>query len=293
MKRILLILSLSLLTIGHTALAKIKVAASLPDLASIASYIGGDRVETFSIARNTSDPHSVEVLPTYMVKVSRADVYLKVGLALDQWADQIIDGARNSAIRVVDCSSGIAVLEKPSGKVDASMGDVHPDGNPHYWLDPNNGAIVAQTISDALTAADPGGATEYAANLDKFKSDLAQRLTAWKAAAAAIPNRNIITYHSSWPYFAHAFDFTIVAHIEPVPGIPPTGSHLAELLNVIHENNVKIVLQEPYFAEDAANYLARQTPVKVLKLPPSCGGTDAGSYLDHFQQIFDALKAVS
>ncbi|HEY3296833.1 MAG TPA: metal ABC transporter substrate-binding protein [bacterium] len=292
MKRILLMLTLSLL-VGHAAMAKVKVAASLPDLASIASYIGGDRIEAFSIARNTADPHSVEVLPTYMVKVSHADIYLKVGLALDQWADQIIDGARNSAVRVMDCSRGIAVLEKPVGKVDASMGDVHPDGNPHYWLDPDNGVVIAQNIAEVLTAADPGGATDYAANLEKFKSDLVQRQTAWKAAAAAIPNRNIITYHSSWVYFAHAFDFNIVARIEPVPGIPPTGSHLAELLNIIRENNVKIALQEPYFSEDAANYLARQTPVKVLKLPPSCNGVDATSYFDHFQQIFDALKTVS
>jgi zinc/manganese transport system substrate-binding protein len=293
MKRILFLLGLSVLVMGNAAMAKVKVAASLPDLASIASYIGGDRVESFSIARNTSDPHSVEVLPTYMVKVSRADVYMKVGLALDQWADQIIDGARNSNIRIVDCSKGVSVLEKPVGKVDASMGDVHPDGNPHYWLDPDNGGVIAQNIADGLTAADPAGASVYSANLDKFKSELSQRLPAWKAAASSISSRNIIAYHSSWVYFAHAFDFNIVAKIEPIPGIPPTGSHLAELLNVIRDSNVKIVLQEPYFAEDAANYLARQTPVKVLKLPPSCAGTDAASYFDHFQQIIGAFKTVS
>jgi zinc/manganese transport system substrate-binding protein len=293
MKRILFMLSLSLFVLGHAAIAKVKVAASLPDLASIASYIGGERVETFSIARNTSDPHSVEVLPSYMVRVSRADIYLKVGLALDQWADQIIDGARNSSIKVVDCSAKIAVLEKPTGKVDASMGDVHPDGNPHYWLDPDNGAVIAQTISDALIAVDPAGATQYTANLDRFKTEMARRLPAWKATASSIVSRNIITYHSSWVYFVHAFDFNVVARIEPVPGIPPTGSHLAELLDVIRQNNVKIVVQEPYFADDAANYLARQTSVKVLKLPPSCSSTDASSYFDHFQQILDALKTVN
>jgi zinc/manganese transport system substrate-binding protein len=293
MNRILLILSLSLLIAAQAAFARVKVAASLPDLASIASYIGGDRVEAFSIARNTSDPHSVEVLPTYMVKVSRAEVYLKVGLALDQWADQIIDGARNSKILVVDCSKGINVLEKPTGKVDASMGDVHPDGNPHYWLDPDNGVIIAQTITAALTTVDPSDASVFAANLDKFKSELAERLPAWKVAASDINSRNIITYHSSWPYFAQAFDFNIVSHIEPVPGIPPTASHLAELLQVVRDDSVKIVIQEPYFSDEGANYLARQTSVKVLKLPPSCSGTDPSAYFDHFQQIIDALKTVS
>jgi zinc/manganese transport system substrate-binding protein len=293
MKRLIVLLALLPALWAAPANAKLNIAASLPDLASIASYVGGDRVTVFSIARNTSDPHSVEVLPSYMVRVSRADIYLKVGLGLDQWADQIIDGARNNRIRLVDCSKGIAVLEKPTSKVDASMGDVHPDGNPHYWLDPDNGILLAQTIANALTSADPEGSATYAANLAKFQAEETRRMTQWKAEAAEIANRNIITYHSSWVYFAHAFGFEILGKLEPVPGIPPTGSHLAELAAIIRRSKVRMVLQEPYFSEEGANYLARETGVKVLKLPPSCSDSDPASYLNHFEQILSQMKAAS
>jgi len=128
------------------AAAPLKIAAALPDLGAIASYIGGDKVEVFSIGRNSANPHAVEVLPSYMIKVSRAALYLKVGLALDQWSDAIIDGSRNGKLLTVDCSAGVAALQKPAGKVDASMGDVHPEGNPHYWLDPANGVIIAGNV---------------------------------------------------------------------------------------------------------------------------------------------------
>ena len=289
MKKFLWLLASLLFLASSAAYAKLIVAASLPDLASIAAYVGGDRVSAFSIARPTVDPHSVEVLPSYMVRVSRADVYLKVGMSLDQWADQIIDGSRNARIKIVDCSNGIAVLEKP-GKVDASLGDVHPEGNPHYWLDPENGVLVAQTIADALTSADPSGAAAYGANLDHFKAEVAQKMAVWRVTAAAIPNRTILTYHSSWPYFAQAFGFTIAAHIEPVPGIPPNANYLAQLVKVIKEQNVTAVISEPYYSDEAANFLARETGVKLFKITPSCADASPNSYLDHFQQIFDVLK---
>jgi zinc/manganese transport system substrate-binding protein len=291
MKKIILIIAVWMLSVS-AASAKIVVGASLPDLASIAAAIGGDRVDVFSIARGTSDPHSVEVLSTYMVRVSRADVYLKVGLQLDQWADAIVEGARNSKLIVVDCSKGVSVLEKPSGTVDASMGDVHPSGNPHYWLDPLNGLVVAQNVTDALCAVDPAGAEIFRSNLARFTEDVKAKMSEWTALAAALPNRHIVTYHSSWTYFSHAFGFEIVAKIEPVPGIPPTAGHLAELLKIIREGKITTVIQEPYFSDDGANYLARETGVKVLKIAPSCDGVSASAYLDHFRQIFEMMKMV-
>ena len=294
MKKTIFPLCCALLWSG-AAFAKLTVAASLPDLASIASYIGGDRVTTFSINRSSNDPHTVEVLPSYMVKVSRADIYLKVGLSLDQWADGIVDGARNSKLRVVNCSQNVPVLEKLD-RTDASlsaMGDVHPQGNPHYWLNPDNGVILARTIADALTAADPGGASTYSANFAKFQGEEARKMTEWRSTADAFPDHNIITYHSSWSYFADAFGFNIVSKVEPLPGIPPTPSHLAELLNIIRSQQVKILLQEPYFSDDAPGYLARETSVNIIKVSPSCTDATASSYFDHFQQIFNTLKAVN
>nr|MCS5659662.1 metal ABC transporter substrate-binding protein [Dehalococcoidia bacterium] len=138
MNRIILIAAIAL----HILSAKVSVVTSTTDLADIASMIGGDRVKVVSIARGTQDPHFVEVLPSYMIKVKRADIFFKVGMELDQWAQQIIDGSRNRKLIIVDCSKDIPRLGIPEGKIDASMGDIHRYGNPHYWLDPENAKII-------------------------------------------------------------------------------------------------------------------------------------------------------
>jgi ABC-type Zn uptake system ZnuABC Zn-binding protein ZnuA len=289
MKKTLAILA-ALVLAASASPAKVTVTASLPDFGSIASYIGGDRVDVTAIARASGDPHHVEVLPAYMVRVARADLYLKVGLGLDQWADGIIDGSRNPHLRIVDCSRGIDVLEKPSSRVDASMGDVHPEGNPHYWLDPSNAAVIAQTIHDALIEADPAGGDAYTANLQRFNEELARRLGEWKARAERMANHSLITYHSSWPYFAHGFGFTVVAKVEPVPGIPPTASHLVALVKTIKESAVPVVIQEPYFSDEGPQYLARETGIRIAKLSPSCADVRPSSSFDHFDRIFDGLE---
>jgi len=287
-----LILAAILALYASSTFAAITIGASLPDFASIASYVGGEHVEPFSIVRSTADPHAVEVLPTYMVRVARADIYLKVGLGLDQWADQIIEGARNSKLKIVNCSTHISVLERPTGKVDASMGDLHPDGNPHYWLDPDNGVRIAEEIADALIAVDAAHAEAYRKNLERFRSEAEQKTLAWKIEADKIANHSIVTYHSSWSYFAHAFGFDIAAKIEPVPGIPPSASHLVTLVSTIRQDKIHVIIQEPYFSEDGANYLARETGVTVTKLSPSCADVSATSYFAHFDQIIAALGAV-
>lgn len=198
---------------------KIVIATSLTDFGSIASAIGGARVEAFAIAKPTANPHSVEVLPSYMVKVARSQLYIKVGLGLDGWAESIISGSRNTHLTVVDASSGIEVLEKPTGKVDASMGDVHPEGNPHYWLDPNNGIVIAQNIYKALVSIDPKNTEYYAQNLSAFNSNAKFKIASYSEKMKPFSNQAIFTYHSSWPYFAKAFGLRIVGKLEPVPGI--------------------------------------------------------------------------
>ncbi|MCC6477280.1 zinc ABC transporter substrate-binding protein [bacterium] len=281
-----------LLAFSQASFGVIHVGSSLTDLASIASYVGGEKLECFAIARSASDPHSVEVLPTYMVKASRADLYLKVGLGLDQWADQIIEGARNSKLSILDCSTGIEVLEKPEGRVDASMGDVHPGGNPHYWLSPRNGNIIAQAISEALSRLSPDDAEFFRTNSERFRAEAEERLAAWRKTAENMPRHNVVTYHSSWSYFAKEFGLNIVGKIEPVPGIPPTGRHLAGLVEKILTEQVCVVIQEPYFSDDGANYLARETGVVVAKLTPSCPDASADSYFEHFDVLLNVLGTV-
>jgi zinc/manganese transport system substrate-binding protein len=271
--------------------APIKIVAALTDLGSIASYIGGDKVEVSAIAKANSNPHSIEVFPSYMAKVSRASIYLKSGLGLDQWSDAIIDGSRNNKIVVVDCSIGVSVLEKPTGKVDASMGDVHPFGNPHYWLNPENGIIVGQNIETELAKIDQANAAYYSANLDRFKKEGLDKTSQWKEKLKPLSGAKIVTYHSSWAYFADAFGFSIVAKVEPFPGIPPTGNHLADLVNVIKKEKAAFIIQEPYFSDDAPRFLNRQTGIPVFKCAPSCQDVSASSYFDHFREIITQLTA--
>jgi zinc/manganese transport system substrate-binding protein len=232
----------------------------------------------------------VEVLPSYMIKVSRSDVYLKVGLSLDQWAAGIIDGSRNAKLKVVDCSQGITPLEKPTGRVSAEQGDVHPDGNPHYWLDPSNGVIIAKTIAEALIAVDPEGSATYQANLSRFEQEATRRLADWRERLQGAAAHPIVTYHRSWVYFTMAFGFKQAGYVEPIPGIPPTATHLREIVDIIKSQNVKLLLEESYYPADAGDYISRQTGVKVQVLDAACEGVGASDYLDHLEQIVKSVE---
>jgi zinc/manganese transport system substrate-binding protein len=227
-----------------------------------------------------------------MVKVSKANVYLKGGLGLDQWSDAIIDGSRNDKLTVVDCSANVTVLEKPTGAVDASMGDVHPNGNPHYWLDPRNGAVIAHTIAEALGKVDPTHASDYQSRADAFAKQCNDAYEADKKLADAIPNRVVFTYHRSWPYFANAFGFDIAGQAEPVPGIPPTAKHLADLVGIAKSRKIAVLIQEPYFSSDAGKFLQREANVQSVVMPLSCDTEQPGSYLAHIAAVLQALAAV-
>jgi zinc/manganese transport system substrate-binding protein len=282
----------AILLLGTTPVAaKLRVTASINDLGSIASSVGGGAVEVVAIARASADPHRVEVLPSYMVRVSRAQLYLKVGLGLDQWADPIIDGSHNAKLMIVDCSKDVNVLEKPTGKVDASMGDVHPNGNPHYWLDPRNAAIVAQTVAEALSKVDPEHAALFAANAGSFATAARALHERGTRIAAGLPTRDIVTYHRSWSYFADAFGFDVVSTIEPIPGIPPTARHLQELVGIIQERKISVIIQEPYFAQDASQFLARQAPVRAVVSSASCDDVAAGSWAKHLEDVLARIAS--
>jgi len=281
------LLTVLFLLLPVTALARVQVVASINDLASIAASVGGDEVETTAIARPTADVHRVEILPSYMVRVARARVYLKVGLGLDRWAEGVIDGSRNGRLAVVDCSQGVPVLEKPTGRVDASMGDVHPEGNPHYWLDPRNGAVIARTIAEALAGVDPGHADDYRGRAEAYAAQVQVRYDQQVARLGSMPSRAILTYHASWPYLAAAYGLDVVDTVEPVPGIPPTARHLQELVDLVRSREVRAILQEPYFSDEATDFLLREAHIPTVHASASCDAPTAGSYLDHF----DALVA--
>lgn len=284
-------LPIALLFAAGPASAKIRIAASINDLASIAAYVGGDEVEVFSIAKANANPHFVEVLPSYMIKVSRVAIYFKAGLALDPWADAILEGSRNPKVEVVDCSAGVQVLDKPTGKVDASIGDVHSQGNPHYWLDPANGSVIAERVREALAKADPAHAALFEANAKRFKDENARKSSAWKTAMAPLAGAAVVTYHSSWAYFAKAYGLRIVGYVEPFPGIPPTARHLQELVERVQSEKARILIQEPYYGDADPKFLQRKTGIKAFRFTPSCEGIAAGDYFRHFDAMTSSLAS--
>ncbi len=291
MKRLLIVIGV-LFGLTGLAMAKVAIVASSTDLASIAKEIGGDLAEVNSIAQGRSNLHYVEVLPSYMLKVSKADIYLKVGLGLDMWADAVIDGSRNGKLIVVDCSTGIETLERPSGRIDASMGDIHPQGNPHYWLDPANGIEIARNILTAITKADPENLTTYQVNFEAFCLKIENNLVKWRKEAESLKGLSVVSYHNTWPYLAKAFGFEVIGFIEPKPGIEPTASHTSQLIDLIKNKGVKTILREPYFSPRAPESIAKATGATVLVAPPSVGAVESATdYIALFDTLLGLLKA--
>jgi ABC-type Zn uptake system ZnuABC Zn-binding protein ZnuA len=286
MKRLFAVALTLIVAVGLSAAATVNIVASSSDLKAIAEEIGGHHVSAKFIVSGKDNPHFVEVLPSYMVMVSRANLYLKMGLGLDFWAQPIIDGSRNDKLVVVDCSDGIDVLGRPAGPVDASMGDVHPQGNPHYWLDPANGLIIARTIEKGLAQVDRANAGDYEAALKKFEADLRARIETWKKEAEPLKGIEIITYHESWPYFCRAFGIKAAAFVEPKPGIEPTAGHTAELISLIKSRAIKIIVKEPFYSDRAPRAISAATGAKVIVLPPSVGGAEGA---DNYFSLFDIL----
>ncbi|MBC8215668.1 MAG: zinc ABC transporter substrate-binding protein [Candidatus Marinimicrobia bacterium] len=287
MKKLLITILLTGIGFG-----KINVVTSITDLADIAKTIGGKRVKVTSIARGNQDPHYVEVLPSYMMKVKRADIYLQVGMELDLWAQQIIDGSRNRKLQIVDCSQRINRMEVPTNKVDARLGDIHKYGNPHYWLDPENGKIIARTIAAALISTDPAGRNMYESNLAQFLQEVDFAMNLWRETYAELKGMNMFFYHNSWPYFTERFGLNVVAHLEPKPGITPSPAHLERLLRIIRNDDITLIAMEPYFSNQAPEYLHQKTGIKIVKLAQSVGAVkEADSYLNMFRYNLEVLKS--
>ena len=264
------------LVLASTLAAKVKVVTTLPDLAALVSAVGDGRVEVTSIAKGYQDPHFVDPKPSYILKLQSADLLFKVGLGLEAWLDPLVTGARNSKLKVVDCSRGVPLLEIPSS-VDRSMGDIHAYGNPHIWLDAANGKIILDSIAVALEKTDPANASLYRANRAEYQKKLDSALAVWQDKLKPYAGTKVITYHNSWPYFGERFGLVRAGYVEPKPGIPPSPSHLKELIDQMKGEKIKLILMEPYFSEKDPNLVAGQAGAKVLKLASSVGafkGTD-------------------
>lgn len=286
------------------ASAEIKVITATEDLASLVKEIGGDKVSAESLARGYQDPHFVEAKPSFVLKLHSADLLVVVGRELEiGWLPPLITQSRNSKIQpggpaYLDASQTVKILDIPSGQITRAMGDVHPQGNPHYWLDPANGRRIAKAIEGKLAQMSPNDAAYFAQRYADFDRRLADAEARWKAALAPYKGTKIVTYHRSWPNFAEAFGLDVVGYVEPKPGIPPSPAHTLTLMQEMKQQGIKLILVEPYFDLKTPNAIARDTGAKVLVLPPSVGGVkEATDYIALFDYdvnlLASTLKAVT
>jgi len=288
MKRFLA--ALAALTLAAPAFGTVRIVTSVQDFASIADSVGGKRVETFALAKGYQDPHFVDPKPSFVLKLSKADLLIVAGLELEiGYLPPLIDQSRNDKIRpgaagYLDASNGCDILERPTGTVTRAMGDVHPFGNPHFWLDPENGRIIARAIAAKLTEIDPAGAADYKANLAAFEAKLTEGEKRWEAALGPFAGTELITYHNSWPNFLKRFKLVAAGYIEPKPGIPPSPSHTVELIDLMRAKKISVILMEPYFDRKTPDQIAEKTGAKLLVFIPSVGGVPQAS--DYFA-LFD------
>jgi zinc/manganese transport system substrate-binding protein len=283
---------------ARPAEAKLRVVSSLQDFASIAASVGGDRVETFALAKGYQDPHFVDAKPSFILQLSRADLLIVAGLDLEiGYLPPLLDQSRNEKIRpgtpgYLDASQGCEILGRPAGQVTRAMGDVHPFGNPHYWTDPENGRRIARSIAAKLTQLDPAGRDTYTKSLAAFEARLTQKEREWTAKMAPYAGTEVVTFHDSWPNFARSFKLKVMGHIEPKPGIPPSPTHTLEIINLIQSRKIPLILVEPYFDLKTPKYIAGRTGAAVVTLYPSVGGTEKiGDYFALFDADTDAIVA--
>jgi zinc/manganese transport system substrate-binding protein len=297
MKKFVFVLALVLATTvaqGH------NVVTTSSDLASIASEIGGNRINVTSIAKGYQDPHFVEAKPSYLLLLRRADLLIVVGLDLEiGWLPPLLDQSRNSKIRpgspgYLDVSAGVEILDRPTGPVNRSMGDIHALGNPHYWLDPANAVRIAIQIQRKLAELQPQDAAFFAKRLETFKVRMNEANKRWTRMLAPYRGSEIVTYHNSWPNFTKRFGLNVVGFVEPKPGVPPSPSHTLNLINLMKNEKVKVILVEPYFDLKTPNTIAQRAGAKVLVMYPSVGGLpQLGDYFKVFDRnIAELVKAL-
>jgi len=278
---------------------KLKIITTYPFLTDMVKNIVQDKAMVESLSSGYEDPHFVDPRPSMVAKLRSADAVVVAGMSLDMWVDSLIDAARNSSIvfgapGYIDVSARIIKLEVPQGKVDASVGDIHPDGNPHYFTDPRNAKNIVAEIVKKLSLISPENREFFEKNQQEFNRILDEKITMWQELLKPFKGSKIITYHNSWPYFEEFSGIKIIEHIEPKPGIPPSPSHLNKLVSIIKTENVKLILSENYFSQKAPNFLKDKTGVKILSVPVDIQ-EDKGisSYIDLWDKnIHSIVKAL-
>lgn len=281
MRRLLLVLVLLAalsLSLALSDVRKFRVVATTNDLKWAVEQVGGKNVEVVALMHPLQNPHTVQPRPSFIVHLNRADLLVRIGLDYEEvWLPPLVEEARNPKIRRggvgdIDTSIGVSLLEIPQGRVTREQGEVHLLGNPHYWLDPENMKIIARNIVNGLSRIDPANADDYNQNLKRLERELDKLLDETLSLAAPLKGEKFIAYHTTWSYLANRYGFKIVGYLEPRPGIPPSASHLADLIVRAKQERVKVIIKEPFYENRIPNMVASRIGAKVVEICPTTGG---------------------
>ena len=279
---------------------KLKVVATLEFLADWVEQIGQDQVEVDFIHDSRLDVHYFQPRPAHVLLCTRADMVIIGGLDLDVWMQSLLDASRNRNIQYggagyVDASFGIVnVLQKPSGRVDMAMGDIHPFGNPHYFHNMKNVGIALENIVTGLSNNDPDNADLFRENKEEYWQKVQTTFKSLKELMKPFEGTKIVTYHQSWEYFAEEFGLEILDYVEPKPGLPASPKHTKELIDIMNQHEVRIILKEPYYPKRPVKKLMKQTGAKMVELVNYPGGRPkARTYLQNLEaNIHDLVQAI-
>jgi zinc/manganese transport system substrate-binding protein len=289
-----LLLACAVLFGARSASAKLRVVATIETLADLCRQVGGDRIDVTSLSHGYQDPHFVEAKPSLVLTINRADALVYVGLDLEiGWLPPLVQQSRNVRIQRgqpgnIDASTGIKVEDVPNIPADQlrALGDIHPLGNPHYWIPPKNARGIARVLAQRFSELDVAGTAAYQAGLAAFEHRLDAKEKEWDKAAAPLQGLHVVTYHKSWSYVAEWLKLQEVGYIEPKPGIPPTANHTAQLIELMRKSNVKLVIVESFYPSSLARFVAENGHARLVSAPSDVGATPA------IKTYFDLVDAV-
>lgn len=275
---------------------RLFVVASTADMADFVRQVGGARVDVYAVSNGQYDLHFFEPLPSQVMKLRRADLLVVGGLDIDVWIQALIDASGSPRILFgapgyVDPAVGVRPLQVPQGRIDGSMGDVHPHGNPHFWFTPENVAIAVNNIADGLCRVDPEAAAFYRERRDAYQEEVKRTFQELRQRMAPFRGTAVLQYHPSWDYFCGTFGLKLVGALEPRPGIPPTPGHLRDVVKQAHADRARLLLVEPYYPKRPVNFVVRETGVTALRLPLYLGGKKGiDTYLENLRHLVGTIE---
>jgi zinc/manganese transport system substrate-binding protein len=295
----LVLVAAALVLLPARANAKLKVATTIETLADLARQVGGDRVDVTPLSHGYQDPHFIQAKPSLVLLLNRADAIVYVGLELEVgWLPPLVQQSRNPRIQQgqpgnIDASAAIDVQDIPRMPADQmrAMGDIHPLGNPHYWIPPKNARAVARLLAKRFTELDAAGGSTYQARLADFERQLTAKEQQWNAQVGSLKGLKVVTHHKSWSYVAGWLGLVELGYIEPKPGTPPSADHTSRLIASMRAQGARLVIHEDFYPSSLANFVADKGGARVVSCPSDVGATPRiKTYFDLVDAVIAALK---